>query len=149
MTLKNKILLNKFLLPIILLLILIIYVLRQNSLEFGFIIYYLILWLIVSIFIIYKSKNHLIEYNTEPNQLKIKYYAGINKTAEKIIQIDKIVSDKLETRMFDFGFDVLSIKYVDEQDLYNLIDLRVSKKEDWIDILSSIKNETNINRSAE
>jgi hypothetical protein len=91
----------------------------------------------------------LIEYNTEPNQLKIKYYAGINKTAEKIIQIDKIVSDKLETRIFDFGFDVLSIKYMDEQDLYNLIDLRVSKKEDWIDILSSIKNETNINRSAE
>ena len=139
MTLKNKILLNKFLVPTILLVILIIYVLRQNYLEFGFIIYYLILWLIVTLFIFYKQKNHLIEYNAEPNELKIKYYAGINKTAEKIIQIDKIVSNKLETRMFDFGFDVLSIKYIDEQNLYNLIDLRVNKKEDWIDILTSIK----------
>ncbi|WP_123796506.1 MULTISPECIES: hypothetical protein [Flavobacteriaceae] len=81
----------------------------------------------------------MIEYNAEPNELKIKYYTGINKTAEKIIQIDKIVSNKLETRMFDFGFDVLSIKYIDEQNLYDLIDLRVNKKEDWIDILTSIK----------
>jgi hypothetical protein len=91
----------------------------------------------------------LIEYNTERNQLKIKYYAGINKTAEKIIQVDKIVSNKLDTRIFDFGFDVLSIKYVDEQDLYDLLELRVSKKEDWIDILSSIKNSTEINKPAE
>ena len=141
MILKKKILLNKFLLPAILLIILIIYVLKQNYLEFGFIIYYLILWLIVSFFIVYKQKNHLIEYNTEPNKLKIKYYARINKTAEEIIQMDKIVSNKLETRIFDFGFDVLSIKYLDEQDLYNLIELRVSKKEDWIDILSSIKTQ--------
>ncbi|GGW73410.1 hypothetical protein DFQ11_10966 [Winogradskyella epiphytica] len=139
MTLKNKILLNKFLVPTMLLVVLIIYVLSQNYLEFGFIIYYLILWLIVSLFLFYKQKNHLIEYNAEPNELKIKYYTGINKTAEKIIQIDKIVSNKLETRMFDFGFDVLSIKYIDEQNLYDLIDLRVNKKEDWIDILTSIK----------
>ena len=122
-----------------LLVVLIIYVLSQNYLEFGFIIYYLILWLIVSLFLFYKQKNHLIEYNAEPNELKIKYYTGINKTAEKIIQIDKIVSNKLETRMFDLGFDVLSIKYIDEQNLYDLIDLRVNKKEDWIDILTSIK----------
>jgi len=149
MTLKNKILLNKFLLPSILLIILIIYVLSQNSLGFGFTIYYLILWSIVSLFIIYKSKNHLIEYNTERNQLKIKYYVGINKTAEKVIQVDKIVSNKLDTRVFDFGFDVLSIKYVDEQDLFNLLELRISKKEDWIDILSSIKNSTEINKPAE
>ncbi|MDX1774871.1 hypothetical protein [Oceanihabitans sediminis] len=139
MTLKNKILLNKFLVPMMLLVVLIIYVLSQNYLEFGFIIYYLILWLIVSLFLFYKQKNHLIEYNAEPNELKIKYYTGINKTAEKIIQIDKIVSNKLETRMFDLGFDVLSIKYIDEQNLYDLIDLRVNKKEDWIDILTSIK----------
>jgi hypothetical protein len=91
----------------------------------------------------------LIEYNVESNELKIKYYAGINKTAEKIIQIDKIVSNKLETRIFDFGFDVLSIKYIDEQNLYNLIDLRVDRKEDWIDILSSTRTETDINKSAE
>ncbi|PQJ73637.1 hypothetical protein BTO14_10310 [Polaribacter butkevichii] len=149
MTLKNKILLNKFLVPAILLVILIIYVLRQNYLEFGFIIYYLILWLIVSLFIFYKQKNHLIEYNAESNELKIKYYAGINKTAEKIIQVDKIVSNKLDTRIFDFGFDVLSIKYVNEQDLYDLLELRVSKKEDWIDILSSINNSTEINKPAE
>ncbi|WP_165876096.1 hypothetical protein [Mariniflexile fucanivorans] len=109
-------------------------------------IYYIILWLIVSLIIIYKSKNYLIEYNIKANQLKIKYYPGINKTAEKIIQIDKIVSNKLETRIFDFEFDVLSIKYIDEQDLYNLLDLRINNKEDWIDMLSSIKNKTNINR---
>jgi hypothetical protein len=109
----------------------------------------MILWLIVSLFICYKQKNHLIGYITEPNQLKIKYYTGINKTTEKIIQIDKIVSDKLETRMFDFGFDVLSIKYIDEQNSYNLIDLRINKKEDWINILSSIKTKTDINKSAE
>lgn len=149
MTLKNKILLNKFLLPTILLIVLIIYVLRQNYLEFGFIIYYLILWLIVSLFIFYKQKNYLIEYNAKSNELKIKYFAGISKTAERIIQIDKIVSNKLETRMFDFGFDVLSIKYIDEQNLYNLIDLRINKKEDWIDILSSIKKKTDITNTAE
>jgi hypothetical protein len=91
----------------------------------------------------------LIEYNTKRNQLKVKYYVGINKTAEKIIQVDKIVSNKLDTRIFDFGFDVLSIKYVDEQDLYDLLELRVSKKEDWIDILYSIKNSTEINKPAE
>ncbi len=138
MTLKNKILLNKFLLPSIFLIILIIYVLK-NSLEFGFIIYYLILWIIVSLFIIYKSKNHLIEYNTEQNKLKIKYYAGINKTTEKIIQIDKIVKTKLDTRIFDFGFDLLSIKYIDDQELYNLLDLRIRNKKDWIKILSLIE----------
>lgn len=146
MTLKNKILLNKFLAPTILLLLLIFYVLRQNYLEFGFIIYYFILWLIVSLVIFYKQKNHLIEYNAEPNELKFKYYSGINKTAEKIIQIDKIVSNKLATRMFDFGFDVLSIKYIDGQNLYNLIELRVNKKEDWIDILTSIKTKTDISK---
>ena len=91
----------------------------------------------------------MIEYNTERNQLKIKYYEGINKTAKKVIQVDKIVSNKLDTRVFNFGFDVLSIKYVDEQDLFNLLELRISKKEDWIDILSSIKNSTEINKPAE
>lgn len=156
MTLKNKILLNKFLLPSILLIILIIYVLKLNFFkfgfnyfEFGFIIYSIILWLMFSLFIFYEQKNHLIEHNIEQNQLKIKYYVGINKTAERIIQIDKIVSNKLQTRKFDFGFDVLSIKYIDEQKLYNLIDLRINRKEDWIDILSSTRTETDINKSTD
>lgn len=59
------------------------------------------------------------------------------------------MSSKLETRMFDFGFDVLSIKYIDEQNLYNLIDLRFNEKEDWIDILSSIKTKVDISKTAE
>jgi hypothetical protein len=89
------------------------------------------------------------EYKTESNQLKIKYYTGIHKTSEQIIAIDKIVNYQLNTRMFGFGFDVLSIKYVDEQDLYNILELRVCNIDDWIDILSSVKNATELKKSTE
>lgn len=98
----------------------------------------------MSMYIIYRSKNHLIQYVSEQNQLNIKYYSGINKTTEKVIPIDRIVSHKLETRSYDMGFDVLSIKYKDERDLYELLQIRLSKKEDWVDILSLIKNSTEI-----
>lgn len=98
----------------------------------------------MSMYIIYRSKNHLIQYVSEQNQLNIKYYSGINKTTEKVIPIDRIVSHKLETRIYDMGFDVLSIKYKDERDLYELLQIRLSKKEDWVDILSLIKNSTEI-----
>ena len=147
MNLKNKILLNKFLIPAILLIVLLIYILKQGiyilKYDYGVFIFDFILWLFISIVIVYNSTNHLIKYTIESDFIRLTYFVGLKSKKEVIIPLNGIKFTKLQTRIFEFGFDVLSIKYVDDKGLYNLLDLRISNKKDWIDILSKIEIEVN------
>ncbi|MFK5982935.1 MAG: hypothetical protein QM499_08485 [Flavobacteriaceae bacterium] len=99
------------------------------------------MWLIVSAIKINRSTNHLINYSIESETISLVYYVSIKSKKEVIIPISDVKFTKLQTRIFDFGFDVLSIKYIDNEGLHNLLDLKISNKKDWIDILSKIELE--------
>ena len=146
MSLKNKILLDKFLIPIIVLIVFIIYLFKQNpyflKYEYEIFILDFIIWLVFSVIFVFRSTNHLINYSIDSEFIKLEYYINLTTKKKIIIPANGIKNTKLRIRLFNFGFDILSIKYVDNKGLYNLINLRVSNKKDWIAILSKIESET-------
>ncbi|WP_231632389.1 hypothetical protein, partial [Mangrovimonas sp. TPBH4] len=61
------------------------------------------------------------------------------------IHIKSIKDTNLQTRVFKFGFDSLRIYYIDKEELNDMVDLRISDKNDWLTILSKIEKKTKYN----
>tara|TARA_R110000796_G_scaffold136239_1_gene252294 strand:+ start:1192 stop:1632 length:441 start_codon:yes stop_codon:yes gene_type:complete len=143
MTLKRRILIDKLLIPVILLFVLVIYIIKEGMYLFnelyGFYLFYFVLWILVSTMIISKSTNHLIKYNIESEHIKLTIYKKLYNVQQIDIPINSIKNTKLQTRSTQFGFDILKIYYLDEDELNDLLELRISDKKDWMSILSKIE----------
>ena len=143
MTLKNRILVDKFLFLTILLVALIIIAFKDGINMFlevyGFYFFLFAIWLIGSIIYFYNTKNHLIKYSIEEGIIKFTFYKNLYDIQEATIPLTSIKSTDFHTRMFNFSFDILKIKYVDRDELYDVLELRISEKKDWVAILSKIE----------
>ena len=143
MTLKRRILIDKLLIPIILLVILLIHIIKNGMYLFnefyGYYLFLFFLWIIFSIMIISRSTNHLIKYTVEKELIKLTIYKKFYNVQQIEIPINSIKNTKLQTRSFQFGFDTLKIYYLDEDELNDLLELRISDKKDWLSILSKIE----------
>ena len=145
MSLKNRIFIDKFAIPIILLVLLIIYIIKQGKFGFiyflGFYIFFFIMWIIFSsIYIFSQRNNHLIEYTINKDTIEFLIQKNLNSKKEIEVPINSIKNTTEHTRFFSFGFDSLDIKYIDEEDLYNLLSIRIPERKDWITLLSVIDN---------
>ena len=89
--------------------------------------------------IISRSTNHLIKYTVEKELIKLTIYKKFYNVQQIEIPINSIKNTKLQTRSFQFGFDTLKIYYLDEDELNDLLELRISDKKDWLSILSKIE----------
>jgi hypothetical protein len=143
MNLKKRILINQLIFPLLLLFVLIAYTVNKGLYSFkesyGFFIFCFVLWFIISVIYISRSTNHLIKYTIRDELIQFTINKKFNTIYQIEIPINSIKSTNLETRNIDIGFDILKIKYLDEDVLYNLLELRISNKIDWITILSKIE----------
>ncbi|WP_301162049.1 hypothetical protein [uncultured Winogradskyella sp.] len=89
--------------------------------------------------IVSKSTNHLIKYTIESEHIKLTIYKKLYNVQQIDIPINSIKNTKLQTRSSQFGFDILKIYYLDEDELNDLLELRISDKKDWLSILSKIE----------
>uniref|UniRef100_UPI000AB5E3DF hypothetical protein n=1 Tax=Mangrovimonas sp. TPBH4 TaxID=1645914 RepID=UPI000AB5E3DF len=78
MTLKKKIFIDKYLIPITLLTVLIIYIIKEGAYMFrefyGFYLFYFVIWFLISLMIISKSNNHLINYSIDKEFINVTFY---------------------------------------------------------------------------
>ncbi|MGR7813919.1 hypothetical protein [Lacinutrix undariae] len=106
---------------------------------YGFYLFYAALWIVISLISISKTTNHLINYSTEKEIIKFTFYKKLNTIQQIEVPIYSIKKTKLDTRSFQFGFDVLKIYYIDKHELHQLLELRISDKKDWVSILSMVE----------
>jgi hypothetical protein len=143
MTLKRRILIDKLLIPVILLFVIVIYIIKDGMYPFnelyGYYLFYFVLWILVSIISINRSTNHLIKFTIENELIKLTIYKKFYIVQQMEIPVNSIKNTKLQTRNFQFGFDTLKIYYLDEDELNDLLELRISDKKDWLSILSKIE----------
>ena len=137
MTLRKKIILDRLIIPITSLIIVLSLILFSSLYtSIGFLLFYIVIWIAVSIVSLVSKTNYLLNYKVENELLILNLRTYFNKTNEVNIPIENIKEANLRTKESRFFmFDVLSIKFIDNESLYELVDVRIHNKSDWITIL--------------
>ena len=103
-----------------------------------------VLLTILCLIFYFKEDNYIINFSIESEMLKIEYQKNFSKNKVKIFsdEAKSIESIKFNSKSFLDTFHVISIKYKDNEGLYNVKTFKMCKDKDFTDILHYLQHKT-------